>query len=84
MRIGSPAGESGVQNDWTEVYSEWHDQAVAQGKKVTEIMMAIHREEPRSLLVNALNEIVTELQLHRAMFGAIRMGIARGHLMGAE
>jgi hypothetical protein len=47
-------------------------------------MMAIHREEPGSLLVNALNEIVTELQLHRAMFGAIRMGIARGHLTGAE
>jgi hypothetical protein len=36
MRTGSPAEESVVQNDWTEVYAGWHDQAVAQGKKVTE------------------------------------------------
>ena len=39
MRTGSLAEESVVQNDWTEVYAGWHDQAVANSRPLSTFLL---------------------------------------------
>lgn len=72
-----------MDSDWTRSYRRHHDQAVQQGRKVAEIVIACNRDEPNSMLLQAVNEIAAELAVHRHVFAAIRMGIERGHLTGA-
>jgi hypothetical protein len=73
-----------MDGDWTNSYRGHHDQAVQQGRKVAEIVMACNRDEPNRMLLHAVNEIAAELAVHRHVLAAIRMGIERGHLTGAE
>lgn len=73
-----------MENDWTKLFAGYHDAAVAQGRKVGEILAACAREEPPSLLLNAVNEVAALVGMQEMVLGAIRMGIARGHLTGSE
>src|SRR5581483_6079222 len=38
-------GEGVMTSSWTEAFREWHDRAVQQGKKVSEILAACRRDE---------------------------------------
>jgi hypothetical protein len=77
-------GADTLHTDWTKAFVEWHEPLLEQGRQVASTIGACNREEPPSLLRNALNEIETELKLHRMMLNAVRMGIARGDLTGAD
>jgi hypothetical protein len=69
-----------AEETWVDVFRSWHDAAVQQARKVTEVLAAIDRDEPKTPVTQALNEINTELGLHRMCLEAIRVGIECGVL----
>ncbi len=73
-----------MDTDWTNTYRGYHDLAVQQGKEVAEIVTVCNRDEPSTLLLQAVNEIAAELVLHRLTFAAIRVGIERGQWHGSQ
>jgi hypothetical protein len=71
-------------SDWTEVFASWHDMVIQQGPNVDRALAECRSQEPKTLLLTAVEELAKEVKLHRAAINAVRMGIARGHLVGAE
>ncbi|MGP8160419.1 MAG: hypothetical protein ACLQGJ_04230 [Candidatus Dormibacteria bacterium] len=72
-----------MANEWIDGYRQWHEVAVAQGKKVDDALAVcrLDRAVPPSV-TTALTEIANELKAHRAVLAAIRQGIETGYPTG--